>query len=137
MTKLSLSNITDHHDGFGLDESLLIQKDEPGPGGASNLYEVLIETPGDHGPDPEPPDAVMVAGIQFQKGPRTEPGSTPGITNSVLVAIVLDRLRAFQAGDYSCRENAIAITKLEEGLMWMQQRARNRAKRGVLGTTKV
>jgi hypothetical protein len=127
--------ITDHHDGFGLAESMNIQRcDAAGPGGASHLYTVGIETPGHGGPDPEPPDLEMVARIQFQKGGRHDAGSTPGIIDPVLVAILLDRLRSFQAGDYACRENALAITKLEEALHWMQHRARERAKRGVLGT---
>jgi hypothetical protein len=116
--------INDHHDGFGLAESMDIQRcDEVGPGGAHHHYKVSI-------------DGSVVADIQFQKGPRNEEGSIPGVIESALYAIILDRLRSFQAGEYSCRENAIVITKTEEALMWTQQRARNRAKRGVLGTNK-
>jgi len=49
------------------------------------------------------------------------------------LAILIDRLRGFQAGPYACRENAIQLTKLEETLMWTKERAHARAKRGVLG----
>lgn len=35
-----------------------------------------------------------------------------------------------------CRENSLAITKLEEALMWLSQRTRNRRARGVEGTDK-
>lgn len=113
--------IDDHHDGFGLAETMnIIPLDEPGSGGAHHEYAVEI-------------DGVRVAHIQFQHGPRDEEGSKPGILGAVLVAILLDQLRAYQAGPFSSRENSLVITKLEEALMWMQQRARNRAKRGVLG----
>lgn len=33
-----------------------------------------------------------------------------------------------------CRENSLAITKLDEALMWLQRRKENRIKRGVEGT---
>lgn len=136
MSRMEDSGITDHHDGFGLAESLTITKDQPGPGGASHLFDVVVRVSGSDGPDPESPDAFSVARIQFQDGHRNDPNATPGIIDTVLVAIVLDRLRAFQEGDFKCRENALAITKLEEGLMWMQARTRERAKRGALGTYK-
>jgi len=52
--------------------------------------------------------------IPFQNGPVKEHGVN-GVTEAQLLAIVLDRLRAFNAGPYACRENAIAITKIEVG----------------------
>lgn len=117
-------SITDHHDGHALNGSLAVHQDEPSVGGASHNYVVVSE------------DAGQVAEIQFQQGPWGQPDSTPGCTEAVLVAIVLDRLRAFQAGPYPCRENAIAITKLEEALHRMRDRADDRALRGVLGELK-
>lgn len=116
-----MRDITDHHDGHGLNESILITADDPGPGGASHNYVAAI-------------DGVPVATIQFQEGPRNEPGSHPGITEAALLAILIDHLRSFQAGPYACRENAIQITHLEETLHWTKARADARAKRGVLGT---
>ena len=35
---------------------------------------------------------------------------------------------------FACRENAIAITKLEEALMWLEKRTRDREEREVEGT---
>jgi hypothetical protein len=35
---------------------------------------------------------------------------------------------------FSCRENALAITKLEEALMWLEKRTRDREEREVEGT---
>lgn len=71
--------------------------------------------------------------IEFQNGALQETGCN-GITDQALLAVVLDRLRGFQSGQFSCRENSIAITKLEEALLWMGKRANDRAMRGVEGT---
>jgi hypothetical protein len=71
--------------------------------------------------------------ISFQNGPIKEVGVN-GITQEVLLAIIIDRLRSFQNGPYRCRENAIALTDCEEALMWLQRRTVERIKRGVEGT---
>ena len=34
---------------------------------------------------------------------------------------------------FSCRENSLAITKMEEALMWLNKRTENRIERGVEG----
>ena len=57
-----------------------------------------------------------------------------GCHNEDLIAVVIDRLQGFQAGEFSCRENAIAITKLEEALLWLNKRTQDRIRRGVEGT---
>jgi len=75
-------------------------------------------------------------GIRFQDGPIKESGVN-GVMDENLITIVIDRLRGFQSGDYKCRENAIALTKLEESLMWLKERTRGREVRGVEGTHKV
>ena len=71
--------------------------------------------------------------ILFQNGPIAEAGVN-GITQEVLLAILMDRLRSFQSGPYACRENALALTKLEEAQHWLQARTIGRMKRGVEGT---
>jgi hypothetical protein len=71
--------------------------------------------------------------VQFQHGPRNVEGSKPGVTEAVLLAILIDRLRGFQAGPYACRENAIMLIKFEECLMWTRRRADERARQRVLG----
>lgn len=98
--------------------------DEPAYGGASHKYHVLqIDT------------SDIVANVKFQKGPVKEHGFN-GCFNEDLIAIVIDRLQGFQSGDFSCRENALALTKLEEALHWMNYRTNAREKRGVEGTFK-
>lgn len=71
--------------------------------------------------------------LVFQNGPIDGVGVN-GITHEVLLAIVIDRLQMFQKGPYACRENAIALTKLEEAAMWLHKRTRDRMLRGVEGT---
>lgn len=77
---------------------------------------------------------VEYARIKFQRGPIKENGIN-GCHNEDLIAIVIDRLQSFQESEYKCRENAIAITKLEEALMWLRKRTEDRQKRGVEGTS--
>lgn len=113
-----------HHDGHGLNESIVITTDTPDPSGAAHEYSAHIESGA---------DGWQVAHVQFQKGPRNVEGSIAGMTEAALLAILIDRLRGFQAGPYSCRENAIQLTHLEECLHWTKARADERARRNVLG----
>lgn len=76
------------------------------------------------------------ATVKFQKGPIKENGVN-GCHHEDLIAIVIDRLQSFQESEYKCRENAIAITKLEEALMWLRKRTEDRINRGVEGTSTI
>ncbi|QZA69639.1 hypothetical protein 035JT004_141 [Bacillus phage 035JT004] len=71
--------------------------------------------------------------VNFQKGPIKEVGIN-GVMNEDLIAMVISRLQHFQNSEFSCRENAMAITKLEEALMWLNKRTAEREQRGVEGT---
>ncbi len=71
--------------------------------------------------------------LVFQHGPIPEVGIN-GVTHEALLAIIADRLRGFQSSPFSCRENALALTKIEEALMWLHKRTRDREARGVEGT---
>jgi len=72
--------------------------------------------------------------INFQEGPIRENGVN-GVCNEDLIAMVICRLEHFQKSDYTCRENALAITKLEEALLWLRKRTMGREQRGVEGTS--
>jgi len=96
-----------------------------GPGGA--YHEYLI-TPNDVS-SKEPFSTIL-----FQKGPRKDLNSIHGILDTDLLEIVRDRLKHFQQGEYSTRENASALTHIEEALMWMNKRVEDRIERDVLGT---
>lgn len=94
-------------------------EDEPGQGGANHHYHVF--------------GGLVDEVIFFQNGPIAEFGVN-GLTHEVLLAIVADRLRSFQAGPYACKANACALTHIEEALHWLQQRTIERMRRGVEGT---
>lgn len=89
--------------------------DEPGPGGAHHHYRASVVGN---------PNVTSETDIHFQNGPIKEVG-TNGLTHEALLAIVEDRLKSFQAGPYACRENALALTHLQEAM---------REARGVEGT---
>lgn len=61
------------------------------------------------------------ATIAFQRGPEKSVGVN-GLTNEVLLAIVIDRLERFQAGPAPCEENAEALALLEQALGKMAAR---------------
>jgi hypothetical protein len=126
--------ITDHKLN-GLNEALTITvTDEPGAGGANHKYSIRWK---DETNQTEPH-----CFIGFQNGPIKEAGVN-GVSGEALIAIVIDRLRSFQhgpsqdvnsRGEYACRDNAIALTHLEDALMRLQKRTRDRMARGVEGT---
>lgn len=96
-------------------------------GGACHEYVIKgVEGPLDNHP-------IKPCEIHFQNGPVPEVGYN-GISQEALLAIVEDRLISFQAGPFSCRENAIALTKIQEAMMWLRKRTIDRMNRGVEGS---
>jgi hypothetical protein len=95
-----------------------------GPGNAYHKYSVSTTK--------EPADIVGV--IEFQNGPRKDPNSVQGVLDTDLLEIVRHRLQCFQRGEFATRENACALTHIEEALMWMNKRVEDRAEKGTLGT---
>lgn len=73
-----------------------------------------------------------LAKFSFQSGTVKDFGIN-GITNESLLAIVANRIRALNSGQFSCRENSIALTKVEEALLWLEARTKDRINRGVEG----
>lgn len=111
--------------------------DDPGPGGAHHLYEVVKLNTGRICEEDDTfrtrPENMLLT-VQMQEGPRNSPDAIHGVLDTDLLEIVRDRLTAFQAGPYACRENACALTHIEEALLWMNKRVEDRITRGVLGT---
>lgn len=144
MSLTSQREITDHKTN-GLNNCIRVMAiGEPGPGGANQVYELALvdgERPRDGSPDHWQ--------IKFQNG--NPAGNINGISNEALIAIVIDRLRGVQGlnpiveggqlpaakAPFACRENALALTHFQEGLMWLQKRTRDRQERGVEGQQKV
>lgn len=78
--------------------------------------------------------------IEWQNGPlgsgenRKEPN---GAFVETLIEIAKQRIEWYQTScdkRFSCRENALAITKLEEALHWLEARTRRRVREQVEGT---
>lgn len=117
------------HKVNGLNEALrILVLDEPGQGNACHEY--VIDQHATENVNP------IQTSIRFQNGPIQEFGVN-GISNEALLSIVEDRLLGFQSGKFACRDNAVALTKLQECLMWLQRRTRERMQRGVEGTNTI
>ena len=75
--------------------------------------------------------------ISWQNGPlgrdsdRVEPNGA--FVENVIYA-ALKRLEHYQETQFKCRENALAITKLEEALHWLNSRTARREEAKVEGT---
>lgn len=134
-----MRELTDHKVNAANDKLQILVTDERGAGGANHRYEI---TGFDTETNPSRTDAEGYATrysrevILFQNGPIAEVGVN-GITQEALLAIVADRLRSFQKGPFACRENALALTKIEEAMHWLHSRTLARMQRGVEGTNQV
>ena len=141
-----MRTITDHKTN-GLNEAITVTAmDEPGSGGANHKYNVIGQAENIPGIGPR----AFGAMLRFQNGPIEKIEDMNGITNEALLAVLIDRMRGFQGmapvhatpmsklatspAPYACRENAIALTHLEEALMWLEKRTLDRVKRGVEGS---
>lgn len=121
-----MRTLTSHYDGHGLNELIKLLADErdQDAGNASHSYSAAFSS---H------PEAAPVLEIEFQHGPRDEPMSRSGVTDLVVLCILIDRLEGFQAGPFACSENQLALDNLRMAENWIRQRADNRSARGVLG----
>ncbi len=97
--------------------------DTHGRGGGCHQYRVSHVREG---------HVMGLANVKFHMGGMT--GDSPnGVTDEALLCILIDRLERFQRGELGNRHNALALTKLEEALLWLQERTRDRQRRGVEG----
>ena len=97
--------------------------DEKGNGNAHHRYIICKEG-----------ETHIVGEIQFQHGPRFDEDSKHGVSTADLLEICRNQLKSFQEGDMKTRETAIALTHIEEALLWLNKRAEDRIERNVLGT---
>lgn len=113
--------------------SQVVVADDPGNGGACHEYYISRAQQTSDEIDIPVGEFGM---IRFQNGPIVEHGVN-GCHQEDLIAIVIHRLQCFQSGPFSCRENALALTKLEEAMHWLNHRTSLRQKRGVEGTSQI
>lgn len=75
--------------------------------------------------------------INWQNGPLGRDGDRKEPNGAFVEGVIqaaLGRLEYYQKSKFNCRENALAITKLEEALHWLQSRTAKREERNVEGT---
>lgn len=76
--------------------------------------------------------------IDWQNGPRLQADGTLAEPNGAFVEdaiyAALARLQHFNESEFRCRENSVAITHLEEALMWLKHRQVERSARNVEGS---
>lgn len=94
---------------------------DPQAGGACHVYGVQWGGPKD----------VLV--VKFQHGARGAEGSTPGVFDDDLLAIIQDRLECFQAGPFACDENEEALEAVRVARAHLSERVARRMAKGVLG----
>jgi hypothetical protein len=102
------------------DQLEITVRDEPGAGGACHDYQIKL------------PDGSGVR-LSFQNGPINETGVN-GITHEALLAILIDRLEGFQAGQFASNYNAAALFHIQAAQLQLLERTRERMARGVEGT---
>ncbi len=118
-----------HKGSSANDEIELAAIDEPGPGGACHHYRAVY-------PRISPGEKATVVDFNFQNGPIPEVGVN-GITEEVLLAILIDRLEGHQSGKFKCGSNTIALNHLQSALGSLHGRTQDRQDRGVEGTHEV
>ena len=97
-----MRTIEDHKVTNSANDTLKIMVvDEPGSGGANHRYDITGYDDSANASTPEHDEIVPGVTILFQNGPIPEVGVN-GVTHEALLAIVVDRLRAFQKGPFAC-----------------------------------
>ena len=130
-----MRELKQHHTNSANEALKITVLDEPGAGGAHHLYLIHgFNASRNQSFDLELDGigAEQVA-VLFQNGPIKEVGVN-GITHEALLAILIDRLKAFQAGPYECKPNGLALDCLEQALTHLHSRTLERQARGVEGT---
>jgi hypothetical protein len=75
--------------------------------------------------------------ISWQNGPLAVDGERREPNGAFVEGVIqaaIGRIEFYNSTEFRCRENSLAITKLEEALQWLQHRTADRERRGVEGT---
>jgi hypothetical protein len=131
-----LREITIHRSGLDtVNDRIVIKAGEPGPGGASQCFELRVPAGecscAEEGETPKAdPDFSCL--LQFA---RIVDGKVQdGVTIESLLAVLVDRLTAFQAGPFACGENGEALSHLLKAVAALQRRTKRRVAQNVEGT---
>jgi hypothetical protein len=74
--------------------------------------------------------------LRFCKGNKADPEAfrQAGFFTETLLATCVQYLQENNVGELASRETSIAITNIEQALLWLGKRAADRQERGVQGT---
>lgn len=122
-----MRELTGHRVNPANDRLTVVALDGPGAGGASHEYSIGGYT------QPHENGVIGDTLIRFQNGPIATAGVN-GVTHEALLAIVIDRLEAFQGGPFANEYNAAALAHLQSAQSCLLDRTRERMARGVEGT---
>jgi len=116
--------VTDHRELGGLNNQIDIWCLDSAmqPNNACHVYQIDV-------------GGVPTTTLHFQKGPVKEHGLN-GLSNEVLVAICIDRLRGFQGGQFKCDSNQKQLEYLEAYMAEAKARTAGRVAGGVEGQDK-
>ena len=74
--------------------------------------------------------------IHFRAGPIRD-NEKPGWTDEALLAVLKDRLTNFQKGPHACYETGQALKRINEAMLSLTDRTKDRVRRGIEGTDKM
>jgi hypothetical protein len=131
-----MRELTGHQVNVANDVLKIEVLDEPGSGGANHLYDISGFNSQNNPSFPHLGWPAEHSTILFQNGPIVEAGVN-GVTHEALLAIVIDRLQAFQRGPFANDHNRAALDHLELAQKALLDRTRSRMGRGVEGTHQI
>jgi hypothetical protein len=118
-----------------------VRERDDAPKGAKMLQDFKAENATDTNGNPTGGYATGIGfNIEWQNGPLgrgDDRSAANGAFAETVIAAVKQRLEFYQRASgskFACRQNAIAITKLDEALMWLDNRTKEREARQVEGT---
>ena len=82
-------------------------------------------------------EEMPFASIGWQDGVIDPEKGANGVTLEAMIQASIARLQAFQNTKFKCRENALAITALEQAKNWLMMRREDRFFRDVLNKHEV
>ena len=119
-----MPQINHHSDPFGsADIDITCDGRDSNAAGASHVYIMQV-------------GADVVGELYFQHGPRGTDGKLTGLNHAAVLAVLIDRYEALQAGPHACESNDRCLAGLRTVLDIERSRPAERKGRGVLGVNK-
>jgi hypothetical protein len=113
-----------------LNRAITILAEEPENEGAPASYSIRVA------PSPRVKAEVLTVELPFQRGAVGVDGeNVNGLSDEALIEVLINRLKAFQAGRWACETNGVALSHLESALAALEDRTARRRTAGVEGPT--